>query len=225
MSTVPPYVWPRVEEFIDRTIEIDRLETWWAGDERMPVNLYGRRRVGKSWLFRRFAHGKPAVLLVAERLAAGAQLTRFVPLAHGHDASRIAAAVRDRMLADQRSFITETVFSHPSKVALVEQAAAAGYLVHLHVLLVPVELSVARVAQRVTEGGHDVPVDKIRQRHQRLWTHVAAAIEHSYETRLWDSTGPRFVQIARFLYGQPVAVGDLPAWTPKPLIDATASSN
>ena len=43
----------------------------------MPINLYGRRRVGKSWLLRRFAHGKPAVLLVAERLAEGAQLTRF----------------------------------------------------------------------------------------------------------------------------------------------------
>jgi AAA+ ATPase superfamily predicted ATPase len=43
----------------------------------MPVNLFGRRRVGKSWLFRRFAHGKPAVILVAERRAPGTQLSRF----------------------------------------------------------------------------------------------------------------------------------------------------
>jgi AAA+ ATPase superfamily predicted ATPase len=77
MNDVASYVWPRIDEFIDRTAEIDRLEAWWTSDERMPVNLYGRRRVGKSWLFRRFAHGKPAVLLVAERLAAGAQLARF----------------------------------------------------------------------------------------------------------------------------------------------------
>jgi predicted ABC-type ATPase len=145
-------------------------------------------------------------------------------LAHGHDASRIASTVHDRMLADRRSFITETVFSHPSKVDLVEQATAHGYLVHLHVLLVPVELSVARVVQRVSEGGHDVPVDKIRQRHQRLWAHVAAAIGHSYETCLWDATGPRFIQVARFLYGQPVEVGDLPAWTPKALLEATRPS-
>ena len=39
--------------------------------ERMPVNMYGRRRVGKSWLLRRFAHGKPAVILASERLAPG----------------------------------------------------------------------------------------------------------------------------------------------------------
>lgn len=71
------YEWPRVREFIDRNHELGRLEQWWDSDERMPVNLYGRRRVGKSWLFRRFAHGKPAVLLVAERLAEGAQLSRF----------------------------------------------------------------------------------------------------------------------------------------------------
>ncbi len=87
MTSIPSYQWPRVDEFIDRTAELDRLEAWWAGDERMPVNLSGRRRVGKSWLLRRFAHGKPAVLLVAERLAEGAQLTRFAeqltPLLNG----------------------------------------------------------------------------------------------------------------------------------------------
>ncbi len=74
---IPLYEWPRVGEFIDRDTELARLEAWWAGDERMPINLYGRRRVGKSWLSRRFAHGKPAVLLVAERLAEGAQMARF----------------------------------------------------------------------------------------------------------------------------------------------------
>lgn len=75
---LPAYNWPRVHEFLNRNEELGRLATWWNdADDRMPVNLYGRRRVGKSWLFRRFAHGKPSVLLVAERLAEGAQLSRF----------------------------------------------------------------------------------------------------------------------------------------------------
>jgi AAA+ ATPase superfamily predicted ATPase len=81
------YQWPLLGKFLDRGSELDRLDDWWAGPERMPINLYGRRRVGKSWLCRRFAHGKPAVLLVAERLAHGAQLSRFAaqlaPLNHG----------------------------------------------------------------------------------------------------------------------------------------------
>lgn len=73
----PTYSWPLVDRFLDRATELARLEEWWASSERMPINLYGRRRVGKSWLLRRFAHGKPAVVLVAERLATGAQLGRF----------------------------------------------------------------------------------------------------------------------------------------------------
>jgi AAA+ ATPase superfamily predicted ATPase len=69
--------WPMVEHFLDREAESARLEQWWATAERMPINLYGRRRVGKSWLFRRFAHGKAAVLLIAHRMSPGVQLASF----------------------------------------------------------------------------------------------------------------------------------------------------
>ncbi len=68
------FEWPLVDEFLGRTTELAVLEDWWASAERMPVSLYGRRRVGKSWLVRRFADSKPAVVLVGRRLAAGAQL-------------------------------------------------------------------------------------------------------------------------------------------------------
>lgn len=39
--------------------------------------MIGRRRVGKSWLFRRFADGKPAVILVADKLLVAQQMQRF----------------------------------------------------------------------------------------------------------------------------------------------------
>ena len=71
------YEWPLVHEFRNRAAELERLEAWWAGDQREPLAIFGRRRVGKSWLFRRFAHGKDALVLVAEQLPAHAQLTRF----------------------------------------------------------------------------------------------------------------------------------------------------
>jgi uncharacterized protein len=77
---VKAFQWPLFDEFLDRAGELARLEEWWAAPERMPISLYGRRRVGKSWLFRRFAHGKPAVVLVAHRLAPGAQLDDFAVL-------------------------------------------------------------------------------------------------------------------------------------------------
>jgi AAA+ ATPase superfamily predicted ATPase len=74
------YAWPLVSEFLDRADDLEHLEDWWGSPERTPLALVGRRRVGKSWLFRRFANGKHAVLLVAEQLPIGTQLTRFADI-------------------------------------------------------------------------------------------------------------------------------------------------
>lgn len=68
---------PAHDRFLDREADLARLEDWWAGGESNALALYGRRRVGKSWLFREFAHGKPALLLVADRRAETPQLERF----------------------------------------------------------------------------------------------------------------------------------------------------
>ena len=73
---------------------------------------------------------------------------------HAYEASAAASAARDECVRHHASFITETVFSHPSKIDLLQQCITAGYIVNLHVILVPEELSVMRVAQRVAEGGH-----------------------------------------------------------------------
>lgn len=138
-------------------------------------------------------------------------------VARAYDAAAEAAAVRERYLTDRRSFITESVFSHPFKVNLVTRAVEAGYRAHLRVLIVPVNLSVARVAQRVVEGGHDVPETKIRQRHERLWTYVVDAMDAGYEARVYDSSGQRgqdFVEVARYQYGTVLGDTRWPAWAP-----------
>jgi AAA+ ATPase superfamily predicted ATPase len=72
-----PFAWAAVDSFLDRDAELERLNTWWDSAGGEPINLYGRRRVGKSWLFRRFAHGKQAALLVASKSSEGAQLRVF----------------------------------------------------------------------------------------------------------------------------------------------------
>ncbi len=71
------YLWPLKSEFRNRTVELERMAEWWTGSEREPLAMLGRRRVGKSWLFRRFAHEKAALILVAEQLPAQSQLARF----------------------------------------------------------------------------------------------------------------------------------------------------
>jgi predicted ABC-type ATPase len=140
-------------------------------------------------------------------------------LEHGYEASLEAAALRDRLLAERRSFVSETVFSHPSKVELLRDAAAAGYLSTLHVIVVPVELAVARVALRVEYGGHDVPEEKIRSRYERLWAHIAEAVTVADSTRFYENTNAErpYRLLARFEHGRPSSPIDWPAWVPAPL--------
>lgn len=142
------------------------------------------------------------------------------PMAYAYEASRRAAEERARLLADRRSVVTETVFSHPSKVDLVRTATEAGYLVHLRVLIIPEDLAVARVAQRVAEGGHDVPEEKVRKRHRRLYGHVADALRWAFDTRVFDSTGAsgeNFVEVARYRFDRLVGDHDYPTWAPDDL--------
>lgn len=76
-------------------------------------------------------------------------------------AAQIAAERRTRLLDDRKSFATETVFSHPSKLDIITEAQARGYMVIvMHVGVDDPELSVARVRTRTAEGGHSVPEQK-----------------------------------------------------------------
>ena len=139
------------------------------------------------------------------------------PVAHGHDAAMAAQAARSELLARRWPFIAETVASHPSKVELVQEARAAGYHVHLIVVAVPEELSVARVARRVAAGGHDVPEDKIRSRWQRLWEHVVSMIELVDSAEIFDNSGPGPRTIATFTAGDLVGTAQWPTWAPTAL--------
>lgn len=139
---------------------------------------------------------------------------------HAYKASQIAAETRTELLTSRKSFITETVFSHPSKVDLVAEAVGHGYLVHLHVMLLPVDVSVARVAERVMTGGHDVPEQKIRERHSRLWDLIVQARSIADRTEFFDNstaTTP-FRLVASYEHGAPVGTVDWPTWAPAALI-------
>ncbi|MFL6089355.1 MAG: AAA family ATPase [Aeromicrobium sp.] len=143
-------------------------------------------------------------------------------LDHAYHASRAAADQRRRMLANGESFITETVFSHHSKVALVTQAVALGYLVNLHLILVPADLAVQRVTERVRRGGHEVPEEKIRSRYARLLKLVVDARAVADRSTFYDNSTARspFRVVATYERGRLVGEANWPAWTPTVLTRA-----
>jgi len=136
--------------------------------------------------------------------------------AHAYEASAAAMAARNDALSHRRSFITETVFSHPSKVELIRQAHFAGYLVTVHVILVPEDVSVMRVKYRVAQGGHTVPEIKVRERYRRLWPLVAEARGLADRCTFSDnSRAPApFQPVAKYENGRLVGDPVWPAWTP-----------
>lgn len=135
------------------------------------------------------------------------------PAAHAYDAARIAADTRAKLVEAGVSFMAETVFSHPSKLDLIRSAQDAGYVIAVHVLLVPEDLAVERVARRVRHGGHDVPEDKIRERHRRLWQLVVEAIEIADTATIYDNSrlkGPCVV--AQLTAGTVIGAPTWPVW-------------
>lgn len=75
---MPLYTFLNHTEFLDREAELDRLGRWWADEgDPFPLLLFGRRRTGKSWLLREFAHGKDADILVCDSRAERDQLASF----------------------------------------------------------------------------------------------------------------------------------------------------
>lgn len=65
-------------------------------------------------------------------------------------------------------FAFETTLSGKSYVNLFSELKAKGYALHLFFLWIPSpELAVARIKERVLEGGHDVPANDVRRRFSR----------------------------------------------------------
>jgi len=136
---------------------------------------------------------------------------------HAYEAAALAADERSRLIGERCSFATETVFSHPSKLELIESARQAGYITTLHVLAVPENLAVARVDDRVTNGGHGVPEEKVRERFGRLWRYVGSAVEIVDEAAVYDNTRAArpFRVVARYRGGHLVGSPVWPGWIPE----------
>ncbi|WP_234831196.1 zeta toxin family protein [Rhodopseudomonas palustris] len=104
-------------------------------------------------------------------------------------AQAMADRERERRLASRIDFSFETVMSHPSKVELMARAVAAGYEVILYFVCTSrPEINVARVANRVAKGGHDVPVDRIVARYTRTLSLLARAASIAARTVLFDNS-------------------------------------
>ena len=91
---------------------------------------------------------------------------------------------REQRLARLQSLIFETVLSSEGKVDFIRRAHEAGYFIRIFFVATShPTINASRIAQRVLEGGHDVPIPKIISRYQKSILNckrVAAIVDRVY---------------------------------------------
>lgn len=100
----------------------------------------------------------------ADEIAKG--LSPFNPESVAIEAGRLMLERINLLLSQNKTFAIETTLSTRSYAKLVEKAKTRSYNVILLFFWLPTpEMAIARVAKRVREGGHNIPVDTIRRRY------------------------------------------------------------
>ncbi len=109
---------------------------------------------------------------------------------HSLEMGKLAARIRDQYLETGQSFVTETVFSHESKIKLIVDAQKAGFEIILnHVHVDSPDLAYMRVQTRITQGGHAVPKEKVFLRFARTLANMRLAMKIADYTYVWNNSG------------------------------------
>ena len=90
-------------------------------------------------------------------------------------------ARREELLSAQQGIAFETVLSTQGKIEFIGRAKRNGYFVRcFFVGTRDPRINAARVAGRVMEGGHTVPIEKIVGRYVRSMANLAAVLRKVY---------------------------------------------
>lgn len=166
-------------------------------DERKVIIIAGPNGAGKTTFAREFLPNEAGcpIFVNADLIAAG--IAPFAPQTASVQAGRLMLGELQRHFNNRESFAFETTLAGKTYLRLITTWQAAGYRVELIFLkLNSADEAVARVAQRVKQGGHDIPATVIRRRFaaglENFTQHYAAVVD---AWALYDNSGdlPRLV--------------------------------
>ncbi len=135
-----------------------------------------------------------------------------------YQAAEVAAKLRHELASQGESFVFETVFSDPvgDKLSFLKNAAQRGHSVVLCFIgIADADRSEERVAMRVSQGGHDVPTDKLTARFPRTMANLKQAIQELPCVLIFDNDDLRspYHLAAAFQNGkQTFLAKSIPAW-------------
>lgn len=98
-------------------------------------------------------------------------------------------ALREKCLQERHSLIFETVLSVEDKVDFIRRAHEAGFFIRLFFVCTKnPQINAARIAKRVMEGGHDVPIMKIISRYKKSVINCRKASLYADKTYIYDNS-------------------------------------
>jgi predicted ABC-type ATPase len=147
----------------------------------------------------------------ADLIAKG--ISPFEPEGAMIEAGRILLGRVHQLIGERISFALETTLSGKSYLTLIEKAIKLGYDIRLYyIYLNSVELSLNRIADRVREGGHNVPRQDVLRRYDRsLQNLFDLYLPLADEWQLFDNSGPDCRPVAVSRDGE-IKVRDLPLY-------------
>ena len=96
---------------------------------------------------------------------------------------------RETCLLNKQSLIFETVLSSEGKVDFIRRAREAGYFIRLFFVSTNhPTINASRIAQRVMEGGHDVPITKIISRYQKSIVNCKRCVALADRVYVYDNS-------------------------------------
>lgn len=126
----------------------------------------------------------------ADTIAAG--LSAFNPEKAAFQAGRVMIERLQQLAVDQEDFAFETTLASKTFAHWIQNLKQSGYTFHLFYLWLPSpEFAIARVAERVQMGGHNVPEETIRRRYYAGLKNFFAMYQQLADTwRIYDNSAP-----------------------------------
>lgn len=127
---------------------------------------------------------------------------------------------REQLLKEHKDFIFETVLSSDGKVDFLKRAKQEGYFIRMFFICTQnPTINAARIAKRVMEGGHDVPIQKIISRYEKALVNairVARFVDrvYFYDNSIDNQNAQLIFRTSDGLFAKQY-VAELPDWTEK----------
>lgn len=97
--------------------------------------------------------------------------------------------LREKCLIEHKSLIFETVLSVEDKLDYILRAKEAGFFIRFFFVCTEhPTINASRIARRVMEGGHDVPITKIISRYNKSVANCCIVSEFVDRTYIYDNS-------------------------------------